>query len=137
VNAPAKSLSQSQVPAEQRLLLETVSSNCRYDRGVLSPNCRKPFGLFVRGNKTRDGLLRLDIEPETLRSTVRQPRAHRLSLSAIKEFFCGNLGLQSPLGVLPRATKRYGRVDAELGTVKLALSFFRQHQKLRSPADII
>jgi site-specific DNA recombinase len=56
----AEILYKSQDPAEQRRLLETVLSNCLFDRGTLSPTYSKPFDLLVRGNKTGDWLLRLD-----------------------------------------------------------------------------
>ena len=56
----AESLYQSQNPAEQRRLLETVLSNCTFDAGTLYPTYAKPFDLLVKGNKTGDWLLRLD-----------------------------------------------------------------------------
>jgi site-specific DNA recombinase len=56
----AENLYQSQNPAEQRRLLETVLSNCTFNRGSLCPTYNKPFDLLVRGNETRDWLLRLD-----------------------------------------------------------------------------
>jgi len=33
-------------------LLETVLSNCTFDRGTLSPTCSSPFDLLVKGNET-------------------------------------------------------------------------------------
>jgi site-specific DNA recombinase len=45
---------QQQPAAEQRRLLETVLSNCTFDRGTLSPTYSKPFDLLVRGNETGD-----------------------------------------------------------------------------------
>ena len=45
-------LYRTQNPAEQRRLLETVLSNCSFDRGSLCPTDAKPFDLFVRGNKS-------------------------------------------------------------------------------------
>ena len=56
----AEFLYRSQVPAEQRRLLETVLSNCAFDHGTLCPTYSKPFDLLVRGNETGDWLLRLD-----------------------------------------------------------------------------
>jgi hypothetical protein len=44
----------SQDPAEQRRLLETVLSNCTFDRGSLSATYSSPFDLLVRGNETGD-----------------------------------------------------------------------------------
>jgi site-specific DNA recombinase len=48
----AESLYKSQDPAEQRRLLETVLSNCTFDRGSLFPTYSSPFDLLVRGNQT-------------------------------------------------------------------------------------
>jgi hypothetical protein len=48
----AESLYKTQNPTEQRRLLETVLSNCTFDRGSLCPTYSKPFDLFVRGNET-------------------------------------------------------------------------------------
>ena len=48
----AEILYNSQEPLEQRRLLETVLSNCTFDRGTLCPTYAKPFDLFVRGNET-------------------------------------------------------------------------------------
>jgi len=45
-------------PPEQRRLLESVLSNCTFDRGSLCPTYKKPFDLFVRGNETGDWGLR-------------------------------------------------------------------------------
>jgi site-specific DNA recombinase len=56
----AENLYKSQDPTEQRRLLETVLSNCTFDRGSLSPTYTSPFDLLVRGNETGDWLLRLD-----------------------------------------------------------------------------
>ena len=56
----AEFLYKSKNPAEQRRLLETVLSNCTFDRGTLNPTYSSPFDLLVRGNKTGDWLLRLD-----------------------------------------------------------------------------
>ena len=56
----AEFLYKSQNPREQRRLLETVLSNCTFDRGTLCPTYSKPFDLLVQGNKTGDWLRRLD-----------------------------------------------------------------------------
>src|SRR6516162_10072001 len=56
----AENLYKSQDPPEQQRLLETVLSNCTFDRGTLCPTYSKPFDLLVRGNKTAEWLLRLD-----------------------------------------------------------------------------
>ena len=50
----AENLYKSQDPTEQRRLLETVLSNCTFDRGSLSPTYSSPFDLLVRGNETGD-----------------------------------------------------------------------------------
>jgi site-specific DNA recombinase len=50
----AENLYKSQDPIEQRRLLETVLSNCTFDRGSLSPTYSSPFDLLVRGNETGD-----------------------------------------------------------------------------------
>jgi hypothetical protein len=50
----AEFLYKSQEPAVQRRLLETVLSNCTFDRGTLCPTYSKPFDLLVRGNETGD-----------------------------------------------------------------------------------
>jgi len=56
----AEFLYKSQNAAEQRRLLETVLSNCTFDRGTLCPVYASPFDLLVQGNETGDWLLRLD-----------------------------------------------------------------------------
>src|SRR5439155_15475681 len=48
----AEFLYKTQDPAEQRRLLETVLSNCTFDRGTLCPTYSSPFDLLVRGNET-------------------------------------------------------------------------------------
>ena len=45
-------LYETQNPSEQRRLLETLLSNCTFDRGSVCPTYVKPFDLFVRGNET-------------------------------------------------------------------------------------
>jgi len=56
----AETLYKSQNSVEQRRLLETVLSNCTFDRGTLCPTYTKPFDLLVQGNKTGDWLAILD-----------------------------------------------------------------------------
>ena len=41
-----------QVPREQRRLLDTVLSNCTFDRGTLCPTYAKPFDLLSQGVET-------------------------------------------------------------------------------------
>jgi hypothetical protein len=48
----AEKLYKSQIPTEQRRMLDLVLSNCTFDRGSLCPTYAKPFDLLVRGNKT-------------------------------------------------------------------------------------
>jgi hypothetical protein len=59
----AENLYKSQDPAEQRRLLETVLSNCTFDRGSLCATYSSPFDLFVRGNETGDWRGRRDSNP--------------------------------------------------------------------------
>ena len=59
----AEFLYQTQDPAERRRLLETVLSNCTFDRGTLSPTYSKPFDLLVRGNETGNWRGRRDSNP--------------------------------------------------------------------------
>jgi len=47
-------LYKSQDSAEQRRLLETVLSNCTFNRGTLCPTYTSPFDLLVKGNETGD-----------------------------------------------------------------------------------
>ena len=56
-------LYQSHNPAEQRHLLDTVLSNCTFDRGTLSPTYSSPFDLFARGNETGEWRGRRDSNP--------------------------------------------------------------------------
>ena len=56
-------LYKKQNPAEQRRLLETVLSNCTFDRGSLSPTYTKPFDLFVKANETGDWRREWDSNP--------------------------------------------------------------------------
>jgi site-specific DNA recombinase len=48
----AEILYKSQNPTEQRRLLETVLSNCTFDRGTVCPTYTSPFDLLVKGNET-------------------------------------------------------------------------------------
>jgi hypothetical protein len=59
----AEFLYKTQDPAEQRRLLETVLSNCTFDRGSLYPTYSSPFDLLVRGNETGDWRGRRDSNP--------------------------------------------------------------------------
>ena len=45
-------LYKTQDPAEQRRMLESMLSNCTFDRGSLCPTYRKPFDLFARASET-------------------------------------------------------------------------------------
>jgi site-specific DNA recombinase len=59
----AEFLYKQQKPEEQRRLLETVLSNCAFDRGSLSVTYVKPFDLLVRGNETGEWRGRRDSNP--------------------------------------------------------------------------
>ena len=59
----AEILYKSQVPAEQRRLLETVLSNCTFDRGTLCPTYASPFDLLVKGNETGNWRRERDSNP--------------------------------------------------------------------------
>ena len=48
----AVSLYEKQPATEQRRLLNTVLSNCTFDRGTLCPTYTKPFDLLAEGNQT-------------------------------------------------------------------------------------
>ena len=48
----AVSLYKKQSFTEQRRLLDTVLSNCTFDRGTLCPTYTKPFDLLAEGNET-------------------------------------------------------------------------------------
>jgi hypothetical protein len=48
----AEFLYKTQSPVEQRRLLETVLSNCTFDRGSLCPTYAKPFDLLAQGHET-------------------------------------------------------------------------------------
>ena len=56
----AEFLYKTQDPTEQRRLLETVLSNCTFDRGTLCPTYSKPFDVLVKGRETGNWLLGLD-----------------------------------------------------------------------------
>ena len=62
----AEILYKSQNPGEQRRLLETVLSNCTFDRGSLKPTYTSPFDLLVRGNETRNWRRGWDSNPTGL-----------------------------------------------------------------------
>ena len=57
-------LYKTQDPAEQRRVLESVLSNCTFDRGSVCPTYKKPFDLFVRGNETSEWRGRRDSNPK-------------------------------------------------------------------------
>jgi hypothetical protein len=57
-------LYRSQDPVEQRRLLETVLSNCTFDRGTLCLTYTKPFELLVHGNQTGSWRGRRDSNPK-------------------------------------------------------------------------
>jgi site-specific DNA recombinase len=59
----AENLYESQVPAEQRRLLDLVLSNCTFDRGSLCPTYSRPFVLFVNGNKSGNWRRERDSNP--------------------------------------------------------------------------
>ena len=63
---PSGVLYEAQDPTEQRRLLETVLSNCTFDRGNLCPTYNKPFDLFVRANETGEWRGRRDSNPRPL-----------------------------------------------------------------------
>ncbi len=56
-------LYKSQVPAEQRRMLDLVLSNCTFDRGTFCPTYAKPFDLLVRGNETGNWRREWDSNP--------------------------------------------------------------------------
>jgi hypothetical protein len=51
-------LYETQDSAEQRRILESVLSNCTFDRGSLCPTYKKPFDLFARATETCPSCLR-------------------------------------------------------------------------------
>ena len=59
----AEILYKSQNPNEQRRLLETVLSNCTFDRGTLCPTYTSPFDLLVKGNETGNWRRERDSNP--------------------------------------------------------------------------
>jgi hypothetical protein len=48
----ARILYKTQDPAEQRRLLDSVLSNCTFDRGSVCPTYKEPFDLFARASET-------------------------------------------------------------------------------------
>ena len=57
--------------AEQRRLLNTLLSNCTFDRGSLTPTYNKPFDLLAAGNETGEWLGGRDSNPDyTVQSRV-------------------------------------------------------------------
>ena len=61
----AYSLYVSQERAEQRRLLNTLLSNCTFERGSLTPTYNKPFDLLVAGNETGEWLGGRDSNPDS------------------------------------------------------------------------
>ena len=59
----AEFLYKTQSPADQRRLLETVLSNCTFDRGSLCPTYAKPFDLLAQGHETGNWRGRRDSNP--------------------------------------------------------------------------
>ena len=66
----AEFLYQMQDPTEQRRLLETLLSNCTFDRGSVCPTYVKPFDLFARGNETGNWRRGWDSSTFALRATA-------------------------------------------------------------------
>ena len=62
----AEFLYKSQIPTEQRHLLDQLRSNCTFDGGTLSRTSIKPFDLLVRGNETGEWRGRRDSNPRPL-----------------------------------------------------------------------
>src|SRR5204863_5484107 len=52
-------------------LLETVLSNCTFDRGSLKPTYTSPFDLLVKGNETRNWRRGWDSNPRAGYPTTR------------------------------------------------------------------
>ena len=67
----AEFLYKQQNPREQRRLLETVLSNCTFNRGSLCPTYTSPFDLLVRGNETGDWRRGWDSNPRAGYPTTR------------------------------------------------------------------
>ena len=67
----AHSLYVSQERTEQRRLLNTLLSNCTFERGSLTPTYNKPFDLLAAGNETGEWLGGRDSNPDyTVQSRV-------------------------------------------------------------------
>jgi site-specific DNA recombinase len=56
-------LYKTQDPAEQRRVLDSVLSNCTFDRGSLCPTYKKPFDLFAHASETGKWRAQQDSEP--------------------------------------------------------------------------
>jgi site-specific DNA recombinase len=56
-------LYKTQDPAEQRRVLDSVLSNCTFDRGSVYPTYRKPFDLFARASETGEWRREWDSNP--------------------------------------------------------------------------
>jgi hypothetical protein len=103
----------SQEPAEQRRLLETVLSNCTFDRGTLSPSYRKPFDLLVRGNETGDWRREWDSSAFALRASARSHAWQRAIPPKLALSSDASEGGWRRVGFVPRATSGT-RVDRSL-----------------------
>ena len=73
-------LYKSQSTAEQRRLLDTVLSNCTYDRGTLCPTYNMPFDLLSQGNETGRMAGPTGLEPATSGVTGRSGAKKKLDL---------------------------------------------------------
>src|SRR4029453_18177177 len=51
---PRRSHQRKSSKPKQRRLLESVLSNCTFDRGSVCPTYKKPFDLFARASETGD-----------------------------------------------------------------------------------
>jgi hypothetical protein len=70
-------LYKTQDPAEQRRVLESVLSNCTFDRGSVCPTYKKPFDLFARAAETGEWRGRRDSNPRPRRDGHESARAQR------------------------------------------------------------
>jgi hypothetical protein len=87
-------LYKTQDPAEQRRVLDSVLSNCTFDRGSVCPTYKKPFDLFVRGNETGEWRGRRDSNPSCPSSPSRP--SCPLLLRRRFETFVGRAVLPAP-----------------------------------------
>ena len=101
----AEFLYKTQNPAEQRRLLETVLSNCTFDRGSLCPTYSKPFDLFVRGNETGDWRRGWDSNPREL-VLIALPRKSRMLCSSERDSSYSSRGRR--VGIQTAHVSAYG-----------------------------